>query len=259
MKKINTKTGIFRSLINKGLVIIFATVMMASCQTAPQKEEWVSLFNGKDLEGWDIKIRGFEMTDNYKNTFRVEDGILKVSYDEYENFNNEFGHIYYNKPFSSYKLRVEYRFVGEQVPGGQGWAWRNNGIMFHSQPAWEIGLDQDFPISLEAQMLGGDGVNERPNGSICTPGTTVEINGVRTWDHCISSNSKTFHGDDWVTFELVVYRDSIAHHIINGDTVMTYTRFQLESDGSPLTKGHIALQAESHPTQFRKIEIMELN
>jgi len=256
------KTSKFTFMTKGSASLITAIVLLAitisACQSPNNKEEWVSLFNGQNLDGWDIKIRGAELNDNYKNTFRVEDGILKVSYDEYDGWDNEFGHIYYNQPFSSYKLRVEYRFVGEQVPGGPGWAFRNNGIMFHAQPAWDIELDQDFPVSLEAQMLGGDGEIERPNGSICTPGTTVEINGERTWDHCISSDSRTFYGDDWYTFELVVYSDSIAHHIVEGDTLMTYGRFQLEDDNSPLSSGYIALQAESHPTEFRKIEIMEI-
>jgi hypothetical protein len=234
------------------------TLLVMSCQPTTPKDEWVSLFNGENLDGWNIKIRGYELNNNYNNTFRVEDNLLKVSYSEYDTFNNEFGHIYYNKPFTSYKLRVEYRFVGNQVSGGAGWAFRNNGIMFHSQPAQDIELNQDFPISIEAQMLGGDGTSERPNGSVCTPGTSVEIDGVRIHEHCISSDSKTFHGDDWVTFELVVFADSLVYHIIEGDTVMTYKNLQLDADERPLSKGYIALQAESHPTEFRKIEILEI-
>jgi hypothetical protein len=261
MKKQNRRSLQSAILTNHFSMIMLLPMIMllmaTSCQQGKKTEEWVSLFDGKNLEGWDLKIRGYEMNNNFNNTFRVEDGLLTVSYDQYNEFNNEFGHIYYNKPFSSYKLRVEYRFIGDQVTGGAGWAFRNNGIMFHSQPAWDIELDQDFPVSIEAQMLGGDGTNERPNGSVCTPGTTVEIDGERVLDHCISSNSRTFHGDDWVTFELVVYGDSLAHHIIEGDTVMTYRNLQLDN-GTPLSKGYIALQAESHPTQFRKIKILEL-
>jgi hypothetical protein len=240
------------------LVLLLSLVYLVSCQLTVRRELWIPLFNGQNLNGWDIKIRGHELNDNYANTFRVEDGLLVVSYDEYEEFGDRFGHIFYQKAFSHYKLRVEYRFVGDQVTGGAGWAFRNNGVMFHSQPAAELELNQNFPISIEAQMLGGDGVNERPTGSVCTPGTTIEINGVRRLEHCIASNSKTYHGDEWVTMELVVLGDSIVHHIVEGDTVMTYGRIQLEADGSPLKKGHIALQAESHRTEFRKIEIMLL-
>ena len=245
----------------KPTTLLITALMLAivfSCQTKPDNEEWIPLFNGENLDGWDIKIAGYELNHNFGNTFRVEDGLLKVCYDEYDEFTGQFGHIFYDEPFSHYRLRVVYRFVGEQVHGGQGWAFRNNGIMFHSQSAESMSLDQHFPVSVEAQLLGGDGINERPNGSVCTPGTNVVIDGERRFEHCISSASLTFHGDDWISFELVVYGDSLVHHIIEGDTVLTYGGLQREADGMPLSKGHIALQAESHPTHFKKIEILHL-
>ncbi len=238
-------------------LILLALVALTSCKQQPA-ENWVSIFNGENLDGWDIKFSGFALNENYLNTFRVEDGKLVVSYDNYEGFNNEFGHIYYNQPFSSYKLRLEYRFVGDQVPGGAGWAFRNNGVMFHSQSAQSMELNQDFPVSIEAQLLGGDGVNERTTGNVCTPGTTVAIDGIQRFEHCITSNSPTYHGDQWVKFELVVFADSLVHHIIQGDTVFTYGNLRLEDSDLPLSRGYIALQAESHPTEFRNIEILEL-
>lgn len=238
--------------------------------TGREEAEWISLFNGKDLSGWDVKIRGFEMGENYKNTFRVEDGLLKVSYDQYDTFKEEFGHLFYERPFSHYRLRVEYRFVGEQVPDGPGWAFRNNGLMLHSQSAGSMGLDQDFPISLEAQLLGGLLEGERSTMNLCTPGSNVEIQGKARVEHCIDSSSKTYRGDQWVTVEMVVLGDSIIHHIVEGDTVLTYSRPEMGGgaisgfdasvyiEGKPMKSGHIAIQAESHPTEFRKIEIMEL-
>lgn len=232
-------------------------ILLFSCQPAVEKEEWISLFNGENLDGWDIKIAGYELNENFGNTFRVEDGNLVVSYDEYEELNNRFGHIFYHQPFSHFKLRLEYRFFGEQIPGGAGWAYRNNGIMFHSQSAESMEFDQHFPVSVEAQFLGGSGEEERPTGAVCTPGTTIEIDGERKYSHCSPTfKNRTFHGDDWVKFELVVYGDSLVHHIVEGDTVLTYSNIQLEESGLPLGKGYIALQAESHPTAFRNIEIL---
>ena len=241
--------------------IIFFLVgwgVMPGCDSGEQSEKWVSLFNGKDLDGWDIKMAGYDLNYNYGNTFRVEDGILKVSYDEYETFDNRFGHIFYNQPFSHYKLRLEYRFVGEQTEGGADWAIRNNGVMFHSQSAESMEFDQYFPISVEAQLLGGLGEGDRPTANVCTPGTDVAVDGVRILDHCINSTSRTFHGDQWVKFEMIVYGDSLVHHIVEGDTVFTYGGLRLSESGLPLGKGYIALQAESHPTEFRHIELLEL-
>lgn len=245
-------------------------LLMFSCKTKKADQgQWVSLFNGKDLTGWYIKIKGSELNVNYKNTFRVEDGLLKVRYDEYDKFNGEYGHIFYNKPFSHYKLRIEYRFVGDQAKGGQSWAYRNSGVMLHSQSAASMLIDQDFPVSIEAQFLGGDGSAERPTLNVCTPGTNIVMNDKLITQHCTESSSKTYNGDVWVTAELIVMADSIIHHIVNGDTVLTYSKPQIGGDGIPdgfpisegtlLKSGYICLQAESHPVEFRKIEILELD
>ncbi len=238
-----------------------ALLMPPICLSGSQAEggeDWIELLNGKNLDGWDIKIRGHELNDNFGNTFRVEDGILKIRYDQYETFANRFGHIFYKKPYSHYHLVVEYRFVGEQVSGGPGWAFRNNGIMFHSQSAASMKLDQDFPNSIEFQLLGGDGERNRPNGSICTPGTHVVINGELRREHCIDSGGPTHHGDQWVTAELIVRGDKSIRHILNGKEVMKYSGTQLD-DGTPLKKGYLALQSESHPTDIRSVRIRELD
>lgn len=251
------------------LTLLSVLFFFSACTGKTSKrEEWVSLFNGKNLDGWTVKIKGYPVGENFGNTFRVEDGLLKVRYDEYDDFADRYGHIFTNESFSSYKLRAEYRFVGDQVKGGAGWAYRNNGVMFHSQSAESMHLDQDFPVSIEAQLLGGDGTGERPTGSVCTPGTEIYINGKHYTAHCFESNSKTYDGDQWVNFELVVYKDSLVHHIVEGDTVLTYTNLTVGGGNvsptpniplGPLKQGHIALQAESHPTDFRKIEIMKLD
>lgn len=124
-------------------------------QTDNQKDEWISLFNGKDLSGWHIKFKGHPLDENYLDTFGVKDGKLIVSYDNYQNFDDKFGHIFYQKPFSSYILKLEYRFIGEQVDGGPEWAYRNNGAMIHSQSPASMAIDQAFPRSIEVQFLGG--------------------------------------------------------------------------------------------------------
>ena len=188
-----------------------------------EPEKWIQLFNGKDLEDWTIKVNKHPLDENFNNTFRVENGYMVTRYDEYKEFHEEYGHIFYKTPYSRYKLRVEYRVVGEQVPGGQGWALKNSGIMFHSQSPESMGTDQPFPVSIEAQFLGGIGEGERTTGNLCTPGTHVVMDGELITRHCTSSTSKTFHGEEWIDFELVVYSDSIIHHIVEGDTVLTYS------------------------------------
>ncbi len=197
----------------------------------PPAGHWISLFNGKDLEGWKVKINGFELGDNHLNTFRVENGLLRVVYDQYEKFDGKFGHIFYKEKFSHYRLRAEYRFVGNQTPGGPGWAFRNSGLMLHCQSPETMRKDQDFPVSIEVQLLGGDGVAKRSTANLCTPGTHVVMNGRLITQHCTDSRSKTFHGDQWVTVEIEVHGNQSIKHLVNGELVIEYEQPQLdESD-----------------------------
>lgn len=224
--------------------------------------EWTQLFNGRDLADWTPKFTGHPLGVNYNETFRVEEGLLKVGYDRWTAFGGAFGHLFYRRrSFSHYVISVEYRFVGAQLPGlGQelDWAIRNNGIMLHAQPPETMALHQDFPISLEIQLLGGlaDG-RERPTASLCTPGTHVVMGGALVTEHCTRSTSRTYHGDQWVRVDALVLGDSIIRHVVNGDTVLTYTRPQM-GEGQPLTGGYIALQAETAPTDFRKVALLNL-
>lgn len=250
--------------------ILLATITLFSGLNTYAQKGWINLFNGKDLKDWNIKITKHNYNENFGNTFYVQDGLMKVKYDGYENFDGQFGHIFYKKPFSYYLLKVEYRFVGEQAKGGQEWALRNSGAMLHSQDPATMLKDQNFPISLEGQFLGGNGKDERPTGNVCTPGTTIEIKNNLFETHCLNSSSKTYHGDQWVTAEFLVLGDSVIKHIINKDTVLTYTKPKIgggnvanfdpkvKEDGKRLTGGYIALQSESHPIEFRTVKLFDL-
>jgi hypothetical protein len=238
--------------------------------TVAMAQKPIHLFNGKDLNDWDVKITNHALNDNFGNTFRVENGVMKVSYDGYTKFDEQYGHIFHKRKFSAYLLVMEYRFTGEQVAGGPGWAWRNSGAMIHSQPANTMGKDQDFPISIEVQLLGGDG-KERPTANVCTPGTNIVLKGARERSHCVNSTSKTYNGDQWVRCEVLVLGDSLIQHIVEGDTVLQYTHPQIgdgnvsnfdpaqKQDGKALTEGYIALQSESHPVEYRKVDVYDLS
>ena len=245
-------------------------LLIVAQASAADSREWVQLFNGRNLEGWDVKITGHDLNDNWGKTFRVEDGLLKVRYDQYESFDNRFGHIFYREPFSYYIVRADYRFVSQHAPGGPDWALRHSSVMIHSQSARSMRTDQDFPISIEVQLLGGGGTGERPTANLCTPGTHVVMDGKLFTTHCLNSTSKTYDGDQWVRVEVQVFGDSLVRHIVNGDTVLEYSKPQIggevvngfdpavKQDGKPLTAGYIALQSESHPIDFRKVEVLIL-
>ena len=238
---------------------------------AREKEDWIQLFNGRNLDGWVPKVRGHETGVNFGNTFRVTDGVMEVGYEAYEGpFDARFGHIFYERPFSYYILVVEYRFVGQQAKGGPEWALRNSGIMMHSPAPETMGRKQDFPISIEVQLLGGDGERERTTMNLCTPGTNVVVNGKLDTRHCIKSRSKTYHGDQWVRAEVMVLGSAVIRHIAEGEVVLEYEMPQIgggnvdghdpafKRDGELLESGYISLQSESHPIEFRKVELLNL-
>jgi hypothetical protein len=237
----------------------------------PDKKEWISLFDGKGLNGWVPKITGYEAGVNFADTYRVENGVLKVSYDKYDTFGGRFGHLFYKTPFSHYVIAIEYRFVGEQAKDGPAWAFRNSGVMVHGQPVETMKKDQDFPICIEAQFLGGRGDGTaRSTANLCTPGTNVVMNGQLETRHCMNSSSKTFDGDQWVSVEIEVHGGGEIVHKVNGETVLRYEKPQIgggavsghdpavKRDGEILTGGSISLQAESHPVEFRKVELLNL-
>lgn len=256
--------------------LILAGAMESIAQengTSENRDEkgWISLFNGTNLDSWQPKIKGYALNDNFGNTFRVEDGVIKVRYDQYGGkFNERFGHLFFKEKFAHYKIRVEYRFVGEQLPDGPGWATRNSGIMIHCQDPATIRQDQDFPVCIEVQLLGGNGKDDRSTGNLCTPGTNVVLDGKLHTPHCTNSKSKTFHGDQWVTCEVEVHGNGQIRHFINGELVLEYEKPQLDENdpdakklldsGTPLMleSGYISLQSESHPVEFRKVEILPM-
>jgi hypothetical protein len=245
-----------------------------SARNDPNQKEWIQLFNGRDLADWRIKFARHDLGANVNDTFRVEDGLLKVRYDKWPTFTNEFGHIFYREPFSYYLLAAEYRFVGEQVRTARtdlGWAIRNNGLMLHSPDPTTMLKDQDFPISIEVQLLGGRGDGKpRTTANLCTPGTHVVMDGKLHTAHCTNSKSKTYDGDQWVRVEVLVHGDELVRHMVEGETVLEYTKPQIgggsasptdpavKVDGTPLTGGFISLQAETAPVDFRKVELLNL-
>jgi len=251
-----------------GVLLLFISTGLMGQKAS--KEAWISMFNGKDLTGWTPKIRNYASGENFGNTFRVEDGKLVVRYDAYDSFNERFGHIFYKDKFSYYRIRLNYRFVGDQAINGPGWATRNSGIMIHGQAPQTMGKSQDFPVSIEVQLLGGNGKDKRTTCNLCTPGTNVEMNGKLFTPHCINSTSETYHGDQWVQAEVYVFGDSLVQHMINGQNVLSYQKPQIGggnvsgqdvvfgTKGQLLTEGYISLQSESHPVEFKNIEILNL-
>jgi hypothetical protein len=258
-------------LVFSVFICMLTACSASSSENSKQDEEWKVLFNGQNLEGWIPKIHHHEVGENYANTFRVIDGVIQVNYDEYDTFNERYGHLFYEQPFSHYHLKFEYRFTDQWMKDAPSYTYRNSGVMFHSQAPETILKEQDWPISVEYQMLAEEEPGKaRPTGNMCSPGTEVFYKGEMDPRHCINSSSPTFHWKEWVKADLIVYGDSLIIHRVNGEDVLEYTKPQIgggvangydpaiKIDGKALTEGYIGLQAEGQGVEFRKIRIKEL-
>ena len=235
----------------------------------PASNEWVSIFDGQSLTGWTPKINNQNLGDDPAQIFRVEEGELRVTYEDMTEFDNAFGHLFFDEEVSDYRLRFEYRFFETQKSGGPKWAFMNSGVMYHAQAPGSMRLDQPFPISIEAQLLGtSEDTPARTTANICTPGTHIVLAGELTKQHCVNSQTLAAPAGAWVSFELEVHGSRLTRLIIDGDEAFALTdpqfdttdpdvaRLQLEG---PVQTGYFALQAESHPVAFRNIELMRLN
>jgi hypothetical protein len=265
------KSTILTTLIACLLAIV--VLVNFSFVSSPQKEkqDWISLFNGKDIKNWTVKIHHHEVGDNYGNTFRVEDKMIKVRYDQYDKFNERYGHLYFNTPYAYYHLSLEYRFTGTWRKDAPSYTILNSGIMFHSQDPHTMPKEQDWPISVEMQFLAGLGDGKpRPTGNMCSPGTDVIFEGKKDPRHCINSTSKTYPKEEWVKADLIVLGDSLITHFINGEQVLQYAKPQigggvanrydpaLKIDGKLLKEGFVALQSEGQEIDFRNIKLLNL-
>jgi hypothetical protein len=227
--------------------------------------KWISIFNGKNLDGWIPKVTGYKSGENPLNLFHVENGILEVDYGKFDKFNNRFGHLFYKEKLSSYILRVEYRFHGELLADAPSYCYRNSGVMVHSQSPESMDVKQNWPVSIEVQLLGSTDSVKQKTANICTPGTTVYYKGSFTNEHCVSSTSKYYYDNEWVNLEIIVHRGKTISMVIDRDTVLVVSRPQIGgfllpenypvATGTVLEDGYIALQAEGTNIDFRKVEL----
>lgn len=257
------------------LVMLVAAVcsLRTSCAAdspAPDDARWVSLFNGRDLEGWTVKVAQHPLGENFADTFRVEDGMIKVSYDKYSVFDQQFAHLYTHLAYSHYILRVEYRITGAVMADAPEWAGLNSGVMLHSQSPLSMTVPQLWPASLEGQFLAVGTKAGRQTGNVCTPGTNVEKDGQLTTAHIVEATGRLYPLDEWVSFEAEVHGYDEIIYRVNGAEVLRYQHPQLDPADADarrlleagadlrLSYGHIALQAEGQPVWFRNIRLLPL-
>lgn len=252
-------------------IIVAASLVLSAAPAAAETGKWKRIFDGKSLNGWTPKFTGRPVGENYLNTFIVRNGAIAVSYARYDKFAGHFGHLAFKRPVSAFRVRFDYRFVGKTLPDVEDWQHSNSGIMLLAQSPQSMTLNQQFPVSLEMQLLGANRPEPSPSGNLCTPGTHVVMKGKLETTHCINSTSPILANGRWVRAEAEVTRDGKVTHFINGKAVMQYSEPQYDptdKDAQPLIaasggqlsvrEGYLYLQSEGHPIEFRNIELMEL-
>jgi hypothetical protein len=256
------------------LLVVAMLATALSCAPKPKvlvsapTGNWVSLFNGKNLDGWTAKIAGQDVNDNYRDTFRVEDGMLKVSYQQYDKFGDRFGSLFYMTKFSHYWIRAEYRFVGSLAPGAPRWAYKNSGLQLHSQAPETMRKEQQFPVSVEFDIVGGRSFGSQPTGDVCQNGTHVLVGGAPVKGLCSKVGDVTIRDDGWTTALAEVDGGTRVRQIVNGALVVEYTdltldeanadarRLMASGAGKALTSGYISIQSNGYPIEFRRIEVL---
>lgn len=264
-------------MIRNLIILCSLAVLAAACAEKPKtmvaapSGAWISLFNGKDLNDWNVKISGQDYNDNYRNTFRVENGLLKVSYQDYDKFDNRFGSLFTKQKFSHYWIRAEYRFVGSLVAGAPRWAFKNSGLQLHSQAPDTMRKDQNFPVSVEFDIKGAHFYGGAPTGDVCQNGTHVLIQGAPVKGLCSTVSDLNLSNDDWVSVLAEVDGSKRVRHIVNGALIVEYTDLTLDESnqdakrlmasgaGKALDSGYISVQSNGFPIEFRRIEVLPLD
>ncbi len=97
----------------KKIVLLFSIAIACFSFSSEQlnKKRWVSLFDGKTLNGWKVGAN--------PQTFKVEDGMIVV--------NGNVAHLYYDGPLKEHDFKnFEFKADVKTMPGS------NSGIYFHT-------------------------------------------------------------------------------------------------------------------------------
>lgn len=242
---------------------------------------WVSLINGKNLDGWTSYFSSRKLAQpliNPDSTFGVTpEGWLNVNIHlKYDS--TKVGHLFYTqRKLSYYMVRAVYRFTSDVL--GPGWTGadniQNNGFMIHC-PAPSAMNYADFPTSVEVQLVGpkntffnrdlvSQGWKYATSMNLCLPGVTVNLNGSDLSSNCHHANYPAAwknteipweDKDGWSDATARVLGDSLIQHFIHGVKVHEYSR--IRKGGQPLKEGYLAIQAEGSSTQFKTMQLLDL-
>ncbi|MGJ8643206.1 MAG: 3-keto-disaccharide hydrolase [Luteolibacter sp.] len=261
-------------------IIVLSTGQAEEAVKAPEKGEWIKLFNGKDLTGWKVNTghSGDEESLEANEIFQVRDGVLRV-YPGAENGSKQYNAtLVHEKKWESYHLRVEYRW-GENKFQPRMEAERDSGVLFHihSEP------EKVWPPSVELQLGDGKPGDVRVTGDLClignsrgespseekkySPESPMQIRGQKDpGEKRREIRTKVVvHAEkpigEWNTVDLIVHGSEKAEFHVNGQLVNEVYGLKFRDgtgDWKLLDSGFIGLEAEWAQVEFRNVSIKPL-
>lgn len=223
--------------------VLLLTVMSYSSLEAQQKSKgFVSLFDGKTLQGWHTYGKTFT-----GKGWKVEDGAIHF---DPKSKQDDSGDLVTDKEYGNFHLKIDWKVA----PGS------NSGILFHiNEDAAKY--NQTYSTGPEMQVIDNDG---HPDGKI------IKHRAGDLYDLVKSSSEPVKPVGQWNTAEIISNKGKLEF-ILNGIKIVSTTQFDenwktlianskfAKWAGFGIFKtGKISLQDHGEEVWFRNVMIKEL-
>lgn len=270
-------------------LVVFVLNFPEVGNSAENGSNWITLFNGKNLDGWSIQLRDQDKNEDPNHLVQVDHGVLHFYKDAQAGSEQPFGYLATAKEYSSYRLRLEYKW-GEKKFAPRTGSVRDSGLLYHV-----TATDKVWPDSVEYQIQENDvgdiyaistqvtsSADPKTTNIVTTISTNNTSGVIRTNSNArlkflepteggvpvvqgrlgtslrVIRNPMNEH-EGWNTVEIEV-RGNSATHLLNGTVNNRCNNIKKSVNGEwiPLDRGRIALQLEGAEIFYRKIQIQEL-
>ena len=228
----------------KQIILIVLTLFLTGCSS---KKEWTPLFNGKDLQGWHVYLKG---NDHY-NGWYVENGILVFDPSNRTEASN--ADLVTDQQFTSFELSIEW-MISEQGNSGIFWGVLEDTAYKHiyeTGPEVQV-LDDNWKEYVEER---GDIQRAGSLFNVIAPSKVVS-KPAGEWNHYLIHIDQD-NNEGFVLFNGV----EIMRFPVNGpewDRLVAHSGFRDWPGFGKARTGHIGLQDHGNQVAYRNIKIREL-
>lgn len=228
----------------KNALLISLVILIGSCSS---DQQWTYLFNGKDLEGWHIYLKG---TENF-NGWYVSDGVLVFDPSNRTEATN--ADLVSDQQFTSFELQLEW-MISEKGNSGLFWAVIEEEQYEHTYttgPELQV-LDDNWKEYVEER---GDIQRAGSIFNLMAPSEIVS-KPAGEWNHYVLHIDHT-KNEGFVLFNGV----ETLRFPVNGpewEELIAKSGFKDSPGFGKAQTGHIALQDHGNQVAYRNIKIREL-